>query len=88
MFGFFKILFKLELFAKIKKDLVSTHSQKPGFFAFLLITQNLSKIKNRKHVQNFRKILNFMAVGARQSFQFFRQITWFLGYDTSLSKFR
>ena len=31
----------LELFAKIKKDLVSTHS----FFRFLLITQDLNKIK-------------------------------------------
>ena len=31
----------LELFAKIKKDLVSTHS----FFTFLLITQDLNKIK-------------------------------------------
>ena len=31
----------LELFAKIKKDLVSTHS----IFTFLLITQDLAKIK-------------------------------------------
>ena len=31
----------LELFAKIKKDLVSTHS----FFTLLLITQDLNKIK-------------------------------------------
>ena len=31
----------LELFAKIKNDLVSTHS----FFTFLLITQDLNKIK-------------------------------------------
>ena len=41
--GFF-ILFRswvLELFAKIKKDLVSIHS----FFTLLLITQYLNKIK-------------------------------------------
>ena len=31
----------LELFAKIKKDLASTHSQKPG----LLITQDPKKMK-------------------------------------------
>ena len=31
----------LDLFAKIKKDLVSTHS----FFTLLLITQDLNKIK-------------------------------------------
>ena len=29
-----------------------------------------------------------LVVGARQSFQFFRQITWFLGNNTALSEFR
>ena len=29
-----------------------------------------------------------MVVGARQSFQFFIQITWFLGNNRALSKFR
>ena len=29
-----------------------------------------------------------MEVGARQSFQFFRQIIWFLGNNRALSKFR
>ena len=29
-----------------------------------------------------------MVVGARQSFQFLRQITWFLGNNRTLSKFR
>ena len=29
-----------------------------------------------------------MVVAARQSFQFFRQITWFLGSNEALSKFR
>ena len=32
-------------------------------------------------------MLNFTVVGARQSFQFFRQITWFLGNNGALSKF-
>ena len=39
--GFFLFYLDLELFAKIKKELVSTHSQKPS----LSITQNLNKIK-------------------------------------------
>ena len=39
--GFLVFCLDLELFAKIKKDLVSTHS----CFTFLLITQDLSKIK-------------------------------------------
>ena len=42
VFRIFLFCLDLELFAKIKKDLVSTHSQKPG----LSITQNLKKIKN------------------------------------------
>ena len=29
-----------------------------------------------------------MVVEARQSFQFFRQITWILGYNRALSEFR
>ena len=39
--GIFSFYLDLELFAKIKKDLVSTHS----FFTLLLITQDLNKIK-------------------------------------------
>ena len=38
--GFLLLHLDLELFAKIKKDLVSTHS----FFTLLLITQDLNKI--------------------------------------------
>ena len=60
--GFFIIYLDLELFAKIKEDLVSTHS----CFKFLLITQDLNKTKkvphtllqtllSRKRVQNFSK---------------------------------
>ena len=42
---FFKFHLYLELFTKIKKDLVSTHS----FFTLLLITQDLNKIKKIPH---------------------------------------
>ena len=43
---FFLFYLDPELFAKSWKDLVSTHS----FFTFLLITQDLEKIKkNREH---------------------------------------
>ena len=82
--GFFKFYLELELFAKIKKDVVPTHSQKPS----LLKTQDVNKIK-KNPTQSFvdigkteigakfqQKILKL--VGARQSFHFFRQITWFL----------
>ena len=60
--GIFLFYLDLELFAKIKKDLVSTHS----FFTLLSITQDLNKIKkiphtllytllSRKRVQSFSK---------------------------------
>ena len=90
--GFFLFCLDLELFAKIKNDLVSTHSR----FTLLLITQDVNKIKkiphtilyalpNRKRVQNFsKKILNSMVVGACRSFHFLRQKTWFLGNDRGL----
>ena len=35
-----------------------------------------------------QEILNFTIVRARQSFKFFRQITWFLGNIRALFKFR
>ena len=41
VFGIFLFYLDLELFAKIKKELVSTHS----FFTLLLIIQDLNKIK-------------------------------------------
>ena len=89
---FFLFHLDLELFEKVKKEVASTHS----FFTLLLITQDLNKIKkiprmllqtllSRKRVQNFsKKILNSMVVGAGQSFQFFRQKTWFLGNNRAL----
>ena len=35
-----------------------------------------------------QKVLNSVVVGAHQSFQFFKQITWFLRNNAALSKFR
>ena len=52
----------LELFAKIKEDLVSTHS----FFTLLLMTQDLNKIKKITHTLS-AKILNSMVVEVRQT---------------------
>ena len=43
--GIFLFYLDLEFFAKIKKDLVSTHS----FFTLLLLTQDLKKLKNPAH---------------------------------------
>ena len=92
--GFLLYYLELELFAKIKKDLVSTHSQKPD----LSITQDLNKIKkNPEHpfvdigkkktcIQFQQKILNSVVVGACKSYQFFRQITWILGNKRALFK--
>ena len=62
VFGIFFILFRSWVICKNRKDLVSTHS----FLTFLLVTQDLNKIRNipntflwiffsRKPVQNFRK---------------------------------
>ena len=87
VFGIFFILFRSWVICKNKKDLVSKHS----FFIFLLINNDtlLKTLLSRKRVQNLsKKILIFVAVGARQSFKFFRQIACFLGNNRVLSKFR
>ena len=84
VFGNYSTFLDLELLPKLKL---------PGFyilvFAFLLITQDLNKIqKYPKHpfvdiVWNEWKMSskkkNSVVVEARQSFQFFTRITWFLG---------
>ena len=66
------------------------------------VTQHLNKTnkqkKNPKHpfvdigkketcAKFQQKILNFMVVGARQSFQFFWEKTWFRENNGALSKF-
>ena len=91
VFRIFLFCLDLELFAKVKKDLVSAHS----FFTFT----NNSRSKQNKKIPNtllqtflswicVQKILNFVVVGAQQSFQLFRQIAWCLRYNRALSKFR
>ena len=91
--GFLWFFLELELFAKVTKDLVSTHSQKPR----LAITQDLNKIKKKpKHpfigisktetcAKFQQKLLNSMVVWAHQSFQFFRQVTRFMENKRVLS---
>ena len=72
--------------------------QKPVFFLFLQITQNLNKIKKshtpfldngkQKMFAKFQqKILNYRMVGARQSFEIFRQSNLFLKNNRALSIF-
>ena len=74
--GFSLFCLDPELFAKIKK--VFIHS----FSTFLLISQDLKNLKNSEHyfvdiikykvcAKFQQKILRSVAVGARQSFQFF-----------------
>ena len=69
--NFFSFCLDLELFAKITKDLV-LHAHRNQFFTFLLITQDINKIKkNSEHAfldivkeprcaKFQQKILNFM----------------------------
>ena len=84
--GFFLFYLDLELFAKIKKDLVSSHS----FSTLLLITPDLNKIKqiahtilqtllSRKHVQSFSKKINIYGSWSLSKFS-----TWFLGNNRGL----
>ena len=46
VWDFFLFYLDLELFGKVKKDLVSTHS----FFTLLLINQDLNAIKQTPHI--------------------------------------
>ena len=88
--GIFLFCLDLELFAKTKKDLVSTHL----YFTLLLITQDINKIKKSHtrfcghyYVENLCKISakkkkKSMVIGARQSFQFFIQKARFPGNNS------
>ena len=71
--GFILFCLGLDLFAKIKKDLVSPYSLKP-------FCKMCAKFQ--------QKILNSVVVEAHQNFHFFRQTAWFLGNNRALSKFR
>ena len=90
--GFFYFCLELELFAKI-----------PGFYtltATRFINNSRSKQNKKNPTHTFvdirktetcakfqQKILNSTVVGARQTFQFFRQITQFIGNKKALSTF-
>ena len=94
--GIFFILFRSWVICKNLK--------RPGFYTlvfYTFINNSRSKQNKKNPEQAFvdivkqetcakfkQKLLNFEAVGARQSFQFFRQIAWFLGNNRALSKFR
>ena len=78
-------------FQKNQKDLVSTHF----FYIFINNSRSRQNKKNSKHpfvdiikyktcAKFHQKILKSMVVGARQSFRFFRQKTWFLGINRPL----
>ena len=80
----FFILFRSWVICKNKKR----HGLYTLVFYILITTQHLSKAKKSRKpfgrhcwVGNVckisAKILTFVAVGTRRSFQFFRQITWF-----------
>ena len=69
---------------------------------FYIFINNLKSKQNKKNLEHplvdivkhetcakfQQKTLNFTVIEACQRFQFFRQITWFLGNNRALSKFR
>ena len=96
MSAIFLFCLDLELFAKINKRPGFYTLTETRFINNSRFKQNK---KNPKHpfgdigkyetCANFRKtlkILNSVIVRAHENFQFFRQITWFLGNNRALSK--
>ena len=94
--GIFFILFRTWVICQNKKI--------PGFYTLTetrFINNSRSK-QNKKHPTHpfvniyktetcakfQQKVLNSTVVGARQSFQSFREITWFLENTRALSKFK
>ena len=79
-------------------------SKRPGFYTlvFYIFINNLRSKQNKNNPEHpfvdivkyetcakfWQKILNIVVVGARQSFHFFRQFTWFLGKNRAFSQFR
>ena len=76
----------------------------PGFYTltetrFINNSRSKQNLKNPTHpfvdirktetcAKFQQKIMNCTVVGAHESFQFFRRITWFLGNTRALSKFK
>ena len=91
-------------FILLRTWVICQNKKRPGFYTlretrFINISRFKQNKKNPTHrfvdigktetgVKFQQKILNSMVVGARQSFKFFRQITWFLGNKRSLHKFK
>ena len=91
--GLFLFCLDLELFAKLKMTWF-LHAKEASF---LNDSRSKRNKKNLEHpfvdvskkemcVKFQQKILNSMVVGARQSFQFFRQTIWFLENHRALSR--
>ena len=94
--GIFFILFKTRVICQNQKI--------SGFYTptetrFINISRSKQNLRNPTHpfvdirrtetyAKFQQKIINSTVVGAHQSFQFFRQITWFLGNTRPLSKFK
>ena len=91
-------------FILFRSWVICENQKRSGFYTivfYIFINNSISK-QNKKNAEHHfvdtvkwktcakfqQKILNFVAVGARQNFQFFRQIAWFLGNNRALSKFR
>ena len=88
----YKRVFRIFNFVQILSYLQK--SKRPGFYTlifYIFITNSRSKlnkinsehsfiifVKQETYAKFQQNILNFIVVRARQSFQFFRQITWFL----------
>ena len=83
---------------------ICQNKKRPDFYAltetrFINNSRSKQNKKNRTHAfvdivktetcgKFKQKILSCTVVGAPQSFQFFRQITWFLGNKRALPKFK
>ena len=83
--GFYVSCLDLALFAKIKKRPVFYKYTETRFFIFITNSRSKQNIKIRN---TLLYTLLSMVVGAPQSFQFFRQITWFLENNRALFRFR
>ena len=103
VFEIFLFCLDLELFAKITKDLIPKHSETRFVYIFIDNSRSKQNKKQRKEIPNIllytswskkrvqncsEKYQTLMVVSARQSFQFFRQVAWFLENKRALSKFR
>ena len=98
----YKSMFKI-LFILSRSWVICKNKKRPDFHTLVFyIFINNSRSKQSKNPEQpcadifkletcgkfQQKKLNFVVVGARQSFQFFRQIAWFLENNRAFSRFR